>query len=155
MDEFKKELVSLIPSLLIYARSLTRDLHKAEDLMQETLTKALERKEQFDGTNLKAWVKAILRNTFIDSTRKIKEQRLDVEMEIEIKGEQESTLLERDIDRCLGKLQELPREIVSLLGRGFSYKEIGEMTGTTRENVRVILCRARKQLHDCLEGEKT
>ena len=74
---------------------------------------------------------------------------------IEIKGEQESTLLERDIDRCLGKLQELPREIVSLLGRGFSYKEIGEMTGTTRENVRVILCRARKQLHDCLEGEKT
>ena len=147
-------MTNLIPKLLIYARSLTKNLSDAEDLVQNSLIKALEKQSSFDGINLSAWVKTILKNNFLDSLRKKKEVQIDDDMEERTeKGEQEAELLKRDIERCLEELKDLEREIVSLKGRGFSYQEISEFTETSEANLRVILHRSRKQLHTCLEGK--
>ena len=67
-------------------------------------------------------------------------------------GEQEASLLKRDIDMCLERITESAREIVALKGRGYSYSDISTFTEKTEENVRVVLHRARKVIHECLEG---
>ena len=95
--------------------SLTENLEQAEDLVQETFRKVMEKRETFDGNYLTTWIKTILRNTFLDSTTKIKERELTEEMDIEIEGEQESSLIEKDLERCLGELKPLEREIISRL----------------------------------------
>ena len=154
MEDFREQLIKLIPKLLIYARSLSNNLSDAEDLVQTSLEKALRSEASFDGVNLQAWVKTILKNTFLTSLRKSREVELSEGMEEEgIEGDQQASLLKKDIERCLGELKELDREAVTLKGRGFSYKEISEFTDTTLGNLRVILHRARKQLHICLEGK--
>jgi RNA polymerase sigma-70 factor, ECF subfamily len=64
---FEQEALSHLPALLALARRLTRSLPEAEDLVQETLLKALRARAQYEpGTHLKAWLFKILRNTFIN-----------------------------------------------------------------------------------------
>ena len=59
----KDELDSIMTRLLIYAKSLTKNLSDAQDLTQKTLLKAMEREEQFDGKHIKAWLRTIMLNT--------------------------------------------------------------------------------------------
>ncbi|MEL6251382.1 MAG: sigma factor, partial [Bacteroidota bacterium] len=64
--EFNTAVVNLHPSLKPIAFKLTRDLEEANDLIQDTLVKALSNRDKFrDGTNLKAWLYTIMKNTFI------------------------------------------------------------------------------------------
>ncbi|MEQ1652420.1 MAG: sigma factor, partial [Hyphomicrobium sp.] len=65
-DEFKDQLTVLLPNLRAVARSLSGNADRADDLVQETLVKAWRNRQSYtQGTNLKAWLIAILRNTFI------------------------------------------------------------------------------------------
>jgi hypothetical protein len=67
---FVDELMSSLKSLRAYAISLTRDIHQAEDPVQETVLKAIGKQETFEaGTNLQAWLFTILRNLFFSSRR--------------------------------------------------------------------------------------
>ncbi|MGR3453736.1 sigma-70 family RNA polymerase sigma factor [Pseudooceanicola sp.] len=60
--------IEWIPALRAFARSLTRNAEEADDLVQETLLKAIRHKEKFrTGTNLRAWLFTIMRNTFYNS----------------------------------------------------------------------------------------
>lgn len=70
------ELLGLIPALRVYARNLMRGSDEADDLVQETLTKALANVEKFrPGTNLRAWLFTIMRNTFLTrATRSARER---------------------------------------------------------------------------------
>ncbi len=62
---FKNDLLKAIPSLRAFAVSLSQNVDKADDLVQETLVKAWDKHESFQpGTNLKAWLFTILRNEF-------------------------------------------------------------------------------------------
>ena len=62
--EFNTAVVKLHKSLRPIALKLTRDMEEANDLMQETLLKAMANREKFtDGTNLKAWLYTIMKNT--------------------------------------------------------------------------------------------
>ena len=65
----RTELREFLDRMLIYTKSLTRHLHDAEDLLQNSLVKALS-KDNFDGTHLKAWFRTIILNTFRDNLRK-------------------------------------------------------------------------------------
>ena len=67
-----------------------------------------------------------------------------------VEGGQEAHLLEDELQRCMEELKDVEREVVSLFGRGFSYKEISEFVGKSEGNLRVILLRSRKQLAECL-----
>ena len=94
MEDFREQLIKLIPKLLIYARSLSNNLSDAEDLVQTSLEKALRSEASFDGVNLQAWVKTILKNTFLTSLRKSREVELSEGMEEEgIEGDQQASLL--------------------------------------------------------------
>ena len=153
MKNFDSNFVELIPKLTIYARSLTKDITSAEDLVNTTYIKARKNENSFVGENLTPWLKTILRNTFLDDLRKKRESQInDDTQELISQGEQEASLLKRDIEMCLERLKESEREIVALHGRGFSYSDISSFIEKTQQNVRVILHRARKDLHECLEG---
>ena len=69
--DFKTELLSLVPFLRAFARSLTGNQEAADDLAQETLVKAWQSRSSFiPGTNLKAWLFTILRNQFYSDRRR-------------------------------------------------------------------------------------
>lgn len=67
---FDETLIALQSDLLGFAYKLTADKHDAEDLLQETMLKALDNKDKFDpGTNFKGWMYIIMRNAFINNYR--------------------------------------------------------------------------------------
>lgn len=71
MSAFQKGLVKLMPRLRRFAWSLTRDWPDADDLLQTSLTRAMERTTQWQsGAPLDAWMYRLMRNTWIDETRK-------------------------------------------------------------------------------------
>ena len=70
-DTFREDILALIPNLRAYAYSLTRDWDFADDLVQDTLTRAWQHRDRFEeGTNLGAWLFTILRNLFYSTHRK-------------------------------------------------------------------------------------
>ena len=70
--EFGYSLGNVSPALRPFALKLTRDSEEANDLLQETLLKAYKNKDKFaDGTNLKAWLYTIMKNTFITNYQKM------------------------------------------------------------------------------------
>src|SRR5690606_4097056 len=77
---FKADLIELLPSLRAFARSLAHNPALADDLVQDTLVKALANVERFEpGTNLRAWLFTILRNHYYSQLRKSKREVEDAD----------------------------------------------------------------------------
>ena len=132
------------------AMSKTFNKFDAEDLVQQTYLKALERQDQFKGDNIDPWVITILKNLFIDSTRKKKEDLLgDDTPDISTGDESSSVLLERDKDKCLKGLSEKEREIISLKQTD-SYDEIAEDLDIKAGTLRQIFSRAKEKFMRCM-----
>jgi len=148
------------------ALRMTRNSADAEDLVQETFTKAFANFHQFRaGTNLRAWLYRILTNTFINGYRK-KQREPRQEITDEIKDWQlaaadthastgsrsaEAEVLDRLPDSAvrtaLARLPEEFRLVVYLIDvEGFSYKEVAERMDTPLGTVMSRLHRARRQL---------
>ena len=69
--EFNHRIIGLQPTLKLYTRRFTVDKEESEDLLQDTILKALSNKEKFtQNTNIKAWLYTIMKNTFINKYRK-------------------------------------------------------------------------------------
>lgn len=145
-------------SLKLIKIAMTKTLNKfdAEDLVQTTMLKALKNMESFSRSNnssLDAWMITILKNSFIDSTRKKKEQLLGEDIpEVEIHGEQGLTDSNRMLSLCMEKLAQIDREIISMVKVGESYSFIAEVLNTSVGNIKKRVCVARKDLSLCLEG---
>jgi len=142
-----------------FACWLTQDRQEAEDLVQETYTKALKGFSSFQqGTNFRAWIYKILRNTFLTSRTGLKATAtvpLDVEGEEEVlptgKETPESILLQRsDWQRLQQAMERLPvpyREVLLLCEvEEMSYQEISSTLGIPIGTVMSRLSRARKML---------
>src|SRR6202012_1504453 len=70
LDQLREQIVDLLPRLRRFARTLARDPHDADDLVQITVERALARSEQLrPGSRLSSWMFGILRNAWIDETR--------------------------------------------------------------------------------------
>ena len=142
-DSLKMKMINL-------AMSKTFNKFDAEDLVQQTYLKALERQNQFKGDNIDPWVITILKNLFIDSTRKKKEDLLgDDTPDISTGDESSSVLLERDKDKCLKGLSEKEREIISLKQTD-SYDEIAEDLDIKAGTLRQIFSRAKEKFMRCM-----
>ena len=142
-DSLKMKMINL-------AMSKTFNKFDAEDLVQQTYLKALERQDQFKGDNIDPWVITILKNLFIDSTRKKKEDLLgDDTPDISTGDESSSVLLERDRDKCLKGLSEKEREIISLKQTD-SYDEIAEDLDIKAGTLRQIFSRAKEKFMRCM-----
>lgn len=163
---FEELALPLFDQLYNFARWLTQNRDEAEDLVQETYIKALKGFASFQlGTNFRAWMYRILRNTFLTSRTGLKVTAtipLDSEddgPELAVETETpEAILLQRSNSQLLQKaIDELPfhsREILLLCEvEEMSYQEIAETLSIPIGTVMSRLSRARKTLRDCLRGQ--
>ena len=155
----------LFARLYNFAHWLTQDRAAAEDLVQETYMKALRGFSSFQqGTNFRAWMYKILRNTFLTTQAGLKagvtvsfDSSDDKPAEPEAAGTPESVLLARaEQDKIQKALEELPvrfREIILLCDlEEMSYQEIGDTLGIPLGTVMSRLARARKALRELLSA---
>ncbi len=157
-----------LPALLGFARRLTRNAADAEDLVQETLVRAIEtRAELREPAQLKAWLLAIERTTWLNSRRGLR-ARLEVleggasrdERPDEMSGDLEREILARSMDddllRALERLPDDWREALWLREiEELSYEEIASVVGCPVGTVRSRLARARAaMLEDVQEGRR-
>jgi RNA polymerase sigma-70 factor (ECF subfamily) len=169
-QKFESETVPHQDALYNYALKIARNADDAQDLLQETYFKAYKNYHQFEGgTNSKAWMFMILKNTFINNYRKLKREpaKLDYD-EIEdlyetIKSGQArdnnldlefyNDLLDDELSAALSKLPTKMKDIFLLCDlEGYSYEEISEIANIPIGTVRSRLHRARKLLQDELFG---
>lgn len=146
------------------ARWLVRNPHDAEDVVQEAYLRAFRFFGDFRGSDARAWLLAIVRNTCYTWLGRHRAQDLDTPFDEEVHTERETSatpeaLLLENIDRQALKtaLNELPVEFREALilreMEGFSYKEIAEVAGVPVGTVMSRLARARRRLQRTLVGE--
>ncbi|MGB5895653.1 MAG: sigma-70 family RNA polymerase sigma factor [Ignavibacteriaceae bacterium] len=169
-NDFQNVVMPHKNDLYNYALAIVRNSDDAHDLVQETYFKAYKNYHQFEsGTNSKAWMFMILKNTFINNYRKLKKEPAKVDYnEIEdiyenIKSNQTKdnnlgldfykNLLDDDLADALEKLPVKMKEVFLLCDlEGYTYEEIAEITDIPIGTVRSRLHRARKLLQDELFG---
>ena len=143
-------------SLKPLAYKLCQNHADALDLIQQTYEKALINSEAFGGGSLKAWMCTIMKNHFIDLTRKKKEDLMGDDLpELGIDGNQEQSIELDDTqikyEECLKKLTIKEQDVITLKVAEFTVSEITECVKETRANVSQILRRSRIKLHDCMQ----
>ena len=123
------ELLACVPHLRAFALFLTRNRDRADDLVQDTIVRALTAAHQFRaGTNLKAWMFTILRNHYFSEVRgnRMKTQSLDEPLAHRpaVPPNQIAGLEFRDFQRAFWQLNGEGREVLILVGAsGLSYEE--------------------------------
>lgn len=154
--ELKKELLALIPNLRAFGISLCGDAERADDLVQDTLIKAWDHLHRFEeGTNLRAWLFTILRNTYFSEFRKRRREVEDRDglraAELAVLPDQHSHI---DLQEFRGALNSLPpdqREALVLVGAaGFSYEETAAICGCAVGTIKSRVNRARARLSQIL-----
>ena len=158
-NQFRQDILALVPHLRAFARNLCRGADMAEDLAQEALVKAWRSQDRFEpGTNLKAWLFTILRNEFYSQRRRNwRQTRWD-----EVKAERIAAppdpqfwaLQLSDTERGLRDLPDGQREALILIAAaGFSYEEAAEICGTAIGTMKSRVARGRLALADILDGK--
>jgi RNA polymerase sigma-70 factor (ECF subfamily) len=145
---FEEDLVKLIPQLRAYAFVMTRGRESGDDLVQDTLVRALRSQHTFTpGTNLKAWVFTILRHQFITLARRkppaptvLSESGDDAPSP----AAQEDAVSLRDFHRLLHQLPPKQREALLMIGaNGFTYEEAAAITRCSVGTMKSRVSRAR------------
>lgn len=152
------DIVACIPSLRRYARGLTSDRERADDLVQDTLERAWGRFALWQRRGeVRAWMFGIMHNLFIDrlrTQRSSPEQSAgDALAESSDRATQSDRLEVRDLDRALQRLTPEQRAVLLLVGvEGMSYQEVAGVLGVPTGTVMSRLSRGRERLRAELEG---
>ena len=153
----RDELVEHLPAMSAFAISLTRNPATADDMVQDTLVKAWTNIDKFEpGTNLRAWLFTILRNTYYSSRRKAKREVADIDgIHTEAMAEKpahDGRLQMNDFRAAFAQLNDEQREALLLVGAsGFSYEEAAEMCGCAIGTIKSRIGRARQRLAELME----
>ncbi len=167
-----REALAYADGLYNLARYLTRNESDAEDLVQETYTRALNAAAQFTpGTNLKAWLFRILRNTFVSRYRRERHNPVTGGLDTvspslpvpeDIGRQRDSIELDRlrkaaaeDIERALMGLSEDGRTVILLDLEGLTEAETAQVLGCAVGTVKSRLSRARAALRQALRDWET
>ncbi|MFV0293019.1 MAG: RNA polymerase sigma factor [Paracoccus sp. (in: a-proteobacteria)] len=156
----RDELVDHLPALRAFALSLTRDGASADDLVQDTIVKAWTNIDKFQaGTNLRAWLFTILRNTFYSARRKTRREVSDADgvyaARLSTRPEHDGRLALNDFRAAFEQLPDEQREALILVGAsGFSYEEAASMTGVAVGTVKSRANRGRRRLAELLQLEE-
>ena len=155
----QEALVELIPRLRRYARALTGERFRADDLVQDTLERALSKWALWrPGTDLRAWTFTIMHNVFVNQVRRsvLAAESLDPDagMDVEDSGARADTLAQLNaLNSALQRLPDEHREVLLLVTlEGFSYDEAAHTLGLPIGTVMSRLARARGKLAVLLEG---
>jgi RNA polymerase sigma-70 factor (ECF subfamily) len=157
---FIDEVLACLTPLRGFAISLTRDVNQAEDLVQETVLRAISKRAQFEtGTSVQAWLFTILRNQFFSAHRRAMREEEDVDGSYAASmiciADQEDKIMIQDVADALGKLPPAQREAILLVGaEGLSYEEAAQALGCAIGTVKSRVSRARSGLATLLGLEQ-
>ena len=153
----RNELIGLVPELRAFAISLSRNPSTADDLVQETVLKAWSKLDSFEpGTNMRAWLFTILRNTFYSNARKGKREVADVDgayaARLSQKPDHDGRLAMRDFATAFATLPDEQREALILIGAsGLSYEEAAQTCGCAIGTIKSRVNRGRARLAELLD----
>jgi RNA polymerase sigma-70 factor (ECF subfamily) len=151
---FEKQLLGVIPDLRAFARFLAGNPVEADDLVQDTIVRALNAYEHFDlSTNIKAWTFTILRNIRINSYRKRRFEELDetTMSTMSAHANQEDSIELKEVLRTLNSLPRAQREVITLVrAGGLSYEEAAEIMGCKLGTIKSRVNRADAALRAAL-----
>lgn len=153
-------IVAEIPRLRRYARALAGRADAADDLVQETLQRALEKWRLWQRErDLRPWLFSIMHNLHVDGQRRAHrvDFRDDDELPVPVQRASQADALElRDLERCLALLPVDQREVLLLVGlEDLSYAEVARALKIPQGTVMSRLSRARTRLKALLAGETT
>ena len=156
MTDFARLLEAEIPRLRRYARALTRDVTRADDLVQSCLTRAVAKQHLWQpGTDLRAWLFTILRNEFYSQMRKRGREVQDTDgaftERMSVHPSQYGILDMADFKKALDGLPPDQREAIILIGAsGFSYEEAADICHCAVGTMKSRVSRARTRLQEQL-----
>lgn len=154
---WREAVTALIPSLRAFAWSLSRNGADADDLVQETLTKAWTYRHRFEaGTNLRAWLFTILRNSWYSAVAKRRREVSDEDGQhaarMTAEGNQEWTVELGALKLALDDLPPEHREAIVMVGAaGLSYEEAAEIAGCALGTIKSRVNRARNRLAEAMD----
>ena len=155
MSEFRQRVEAAIPALRRYARALTRDSETADDIVQDTLVRALRSEHLFHDGDVRAWLYTILTNLNRNRLRSLSRRPTLMpikDSDAAITGPDTGS---RDIARALDDLAEDQRAALLLVVlEGLTYREVAEVQGVPIGTVMSRLARARMQIKAYLDGER-
>jgi RNA polymerase sigma-70 factor, ECF subfamily len=165
MSQYHRLVEREIPRLRRYARALTRRADRADDLVQETLLRAIAKGHLWQaGTDIRAWLFTIMHNQHVNMVRRAMRDEATVDIEqmssslVAITDPTASRQL-RELDTALARLSAEQREVILLVGlEGMSYEATAQILGVPVGTVRSRLSRGRdalRQLMDMPERTRT
>jgi RNA polymerase sigma-70 factor (ECF subfamily) len=151
---FRPSVEAAIPALRRYARALTHDAELADDLVQDTLVRALRSEHLFHGGDVRSWLYTILTNLNRNRLRSLARRPAHTSIEDndapDTAGPEAG---ERDIERALASLVDDQRTALLLVVlEGLTYREVAEIQGVPIGTVMSRLARARIQIKAYLDG---
>jgi len=152
-SDFEKEVLALVPALHQFARTMCHQSSDVDDLVQETLLKALRHRDRFTPYgSLKSWLFTIMKNTFCTRIKKARrEDALETWEEPTISAPQELALELQDVGEAYGKLSSAHKKVLDLvIFNGLSYEHAAMATGCTIGTIKSRLNRARARLESNL-----
>jgi RNA polymerase sigma-70 factor, ECF subfamily len=160
--DIRDELIEHVPRLRRYARALINNRELSDDLVQDTLERALGRTELFrSGTDLRAWLFTIMHNIFVNQVRKSSTRGVHLsvdddaipETEYAVPASQSGVLEVRDLDYALQRLPADQREVVLLVGlEEMSYADVALALDIPVGTVMSRLSRGRERLRALMAG---
>ena len=156
--EVRRQIGALLPDLRAFARFLVRDRVAADDIVQDSIVRALAAAGQFQpGTNLKAWLFTILRNQFYEQARRRKRESKAMEARLNEDVAAAPPQLARaeiaDLQQLIWRLPSLQREALILIGaQELSHEEAAAVCNVPVGTMKARLSRARARLAE-LAGE--
>lgn len=158
MSDFGCLLEAEIPRLRRYARALTRDAARADDLVQSCLTRALAKQHLWQpGTDLRAWLFTLLHNQHVNDVRRSLREGVSVAVEdvaptLTVQSNAAASLQLRDLEAALARLPEEQRQVILLVGlEGLRYEEVAVILGVPIGTVRSRLSRGRDNLRNMMD----
>jgi RNA polymerase sigma-70 factor (ECF subfamily) len=157
MTDPREELTDHIGAMRAFAISLCRNPATADDVVQDALVKAWSNLDKFEeGTNMRAWLFTIVRNTYFSLHRKRKREVEDVDGAmadgLSQKPDHDGRLVLRDFASAFDQLTDEQREALVLVGaQGFSYEEAAETCGVALGTIKSRVNRARARLAELMD----
>jgi len=155
-QEFRQQLLDMLPALRRYCYALTSDRHNADDLLQASVEKALQRWEQYQpGTEFSRWMYRLCRNHWIDTMRTDKptdEFEEDSMAQDATIGPEALAISQTALERLQGRINQLSdglRMALYLVAvEGRSYQEAADILDVPAGTIMSRIARARQQLAD-------
>jgi RNA polymerase sigma-70 factor (ECF subfamily) len=160
MSDFSRKLEAEIPALRRYARYLTRDADRADDLVQDSLERAIAKRRLWHNPErLRPWLFALQRNVYLNQLRRQTRRPAEVPMDQVFaesgQGEaQTGQIMAREVLVALDALEPDQREVLVLVAvEGLLYREVATVLGLPAGTVMSRLSRGRAQLRKALAGD--